>query len=116
MSKYSGKPAREIFQRYLHLIDKYDYYFFNESWPTKYNFTKATTFTEEDMQFLLGREEKLNEQETIDRFDIICLKKTISLEGSPGFWGIFWAYQALQKKLETTEDSQHLFIKQVNNN
>ena len=103
MSKYSGEPAKAIFTRYLQLIDKYDYYFFSEPWPAKYDFTQATTFTEEDMQFLLGTEnEPADEAEVIDRFDIICLKKTVSLEGSPGYWGIFWAHQALEKKLETT--------------
>ncbi|MCW4045285.1 MAG: hypothetical protein NWE94_07195 [Candidatus Bathyarchaeota archaeon] len=101
MSKFSGKPAQEIFKRYLQLIDKYDYYFFSEPWPAKYDFTQATTFTEEDMQFLVGTEEEtLNISEACDRFDVICLKKSISLEGSPGFWGIFWAHHALVKKLE----------------
>jgi len=98
MSKCSGQPAQEIFKRYLQLIDKYDYYFFSEPWSAKYDFTQATTFTEEDLQFLLGT---VDMAEASDRFDVICLKKSISLEGSPGYWGIFWAHQALEKKLET---------------
>lgn len=103
MSKCSGQPAQEIFKRYLRLIDKYDYYFFSGPWPAKYDFTQATTFTEEDMQFLLGTEkETVDISEASDRFDVVCLKKSISLEGSPGFWGIFWAHQALEEKLETT--------------
>ena len=103
MGRLSGKPAGEIFNRYLQLIDKYDYYFFSEPWPAKYDFTQAITFTEKDTQFLLGTEkEPVDESEAPDRFDTICLKKSISLEGSPGFWGIFWAHQALEKKLETS--------------
>ena len=100
MSKYSGQPAGEIFQRYLDLIDKYAEYFFNAPWPAKYDFTKATTFTEEDMQFIMGNIGEFNVQEAGDRFDLICLKKTVSLEGSPGYWGLFWAHQALEAKLE----------------
>ncbi len=103
LGKCSGQSAQEIFKRHLQLIDKYDHYFFSEPWPAKYNFTQATTITEEDMRFLLGTEkETVEESEMLDRFDVICLKKTISLEGSPGFWGIFWAYQALEKKLEAS--------------
>ena len=99
MSKFSGEPAQEIFKRYLQLIDKYDYYFFSEPWPDKYDFTQATTFTEEDIRFLLAT---VDMAEASDKFDVVCLKKSISLEGSPGYWGIFWAHQALEKKLETT--------------
>lgn len=106
MGKCSGQPAQEIFKRYLQLIDKYDYYFFSGPWPAKYDFTQATTFTEEDMQFLLGTEkERVDISEASDRFDVVCLKKSISLEGSPGFWGIFWAYEALEEKLEATSNN-----------
>ena len=103
MSKYSGgEPAKEIFKRYLNLIDKYAYYFFSEPWPLKYDFTQATTFTEQDLHFLLGTEkEPADESEVLDRFDIICLKKTVSFEGSPANWGLFWTQQALHKKLDT---------------
>ena len=97
MGKCNGQPASQIFERYLKLIDKYDYYFFSEPWPAKYDFTKATTFTEDDMQFLVGKE---NVSEAMDRFDLICLKKIIAMEGSTGYWGLFWAHQALQKKIE----------------
>ncbi len=101
IGKYSGESAKEIFRRYLQLMDKYGDYFFSEPWPAKYDFTKATTFTEEDIQFLLGTEkEKGDESEARDRFDVICLKKTVSLEGSPGYWGMFWAHQALEEKME----------------
>ena len=100
MGKCSGEPATDIFKRYLHLIEKHDSYFFSKPWPAKYDFTQATTFTEKDLQFLLGTEkEPIDQEEALDRFDIICLKKTVSLEGSPGYWGIFWAHQALEEKL-----------------
>ncbi len=108
MGRCSKEPPKEIFNRYIIIIDKYDFYFFNKPWPVKYNFAEATTFTEEDLHFLLGTEkEPVPESEYSERIDAICLKKTISLEDSPGYWGMFWAYQALEKKLETlSSDTQ----------
>ena len=71
LSRESGKSAAEVFKRYLGLMDKYGDYFFSESWPKEYNYEKATTFTEEDREFLFE-----NEEEFVDRFDAVCLKRT----------------------------------------
>ena len=93
MSRESGKPAAEIFKRYLGLMDKYDYYFFSEPWPKEYNYEKATTFTEEDRGFLFE-----NEEEFGDRFDTVCLKKNMYLEGFMGYFGVYWTEQAFHKE------------------
>jgi hypothetical protein len=93
MSRESGKPAAEIFKRYLGLMDKYDDYFFSEPWQKEYNYEKATTFTEEDREFLFE-----NEEEFLDKFDTVCLKKNIYLEGFMGYFGMYWTEQAFHEE------------------
>ena len=43
-----GESAAKTFERYLRLMDKYDWYFFSAPWPQKYDYTQATTFTQKD--------------------------------------------------------------------
>jgi hypothetical protein len=93
LSRENGKPATEIFKRYLGLMDKYDGYFFSEPWPKEYNYEKATTFTEEDREFLFE-----NEEEFGDRFDTVCLKKNMYLDGFMGYFGMYWTEQAFHKE------------------
>lgn len=77
------KPANEIFKRFLELMNKYADYFFSKPWPEKYNYEEATTFTDEDIDFLLESEEDI-----ADRYTTVCLKKNMNLED--GFMGYFW--------------------------
>ena len=92
-SKESGESAAEIFKRYLGLMDKYADYFFSESWPKDYDHQRAMTFTDEDLDFLLE-----NEGDFWERFEIICLKKNIYLEGFMGLFGMYWTRQAFYKE------------------
>lgn len=93
MSREGGETAADIFKRYLELMDKYDYYFFSEPWPKEYNYEKATTFTKEDLKFLFE-----NEEEFVDRFDTVCLKKNVYLDGFMGYFGMYWTEQAFHKE------------------
>jgi len=92
-SKESGESAAEIFKRYLGLMDKYADYFFNEPWPKKYDYDAATTFTDEDLEFLLE-----NDEEFWERFETMCLKKNMYLEGFMGYFGMYWTKQAFYKE------------------
>jgi hypothetical protein len=93
ISQQSGKPAGELLKRYLDLMDKYDYYFFSEPWPEKYDYARATTFTDEDKEFLAE-----NKEEFGDRHTTVCLKKNISLEGFVGHGGMTWTRQAYHEQ------------------
>jgi len=92
-SKESGESAAEIFKRYLGLMDKYADYFFSEPWPKDYDFERSTAFTDEDLDFLLEKD-----GEFWDRFEAMCLKKNMCLEGFMGYFGMYWTRQAFYKE------------------
>lgn len=95
LSEQWGKPATKIFKGYLELMDKYADYFFNKPWPEKYDYDEATTFTDEDMDFLF----KGKDSELLDRYNTICLKKNMNMEiGFMGCFGMFWTQQAFHNR------------------
>ena len=97
MTDVFGGLASERFERYLRLMEKYDYYFFSEEWPAKYNYDDATTFNQKDLNFLHDTEEAAaDKSEFQDRLDTVCLRKNVSLEGFEGFFGMFWTMIALK--------------------
>jgi hypothetical protein len=94
LSKEWEKPAKEIFKDFLELMNKYADYFFSKPWPEKYDYQEATTFTDEDIDFLLE-----NEEGFADRCTTVCLKKNMYLEGGfMGYFGMFWTQQAFHEK------------------
>lgn len=95
LSEGSEKTASEIFKEFLELMNKYADYFFTDPWPEKYDYEKATTFTDEDIEFLTeGKKE-----EAAGRFRTMRLKKNINLEhGFMELFGPFWTRQAFFKK------------------
>lgn len=88
-----GKPAAEIFKRYLGLMNKHANYFFDKPWPRKYDHKEATSFTDEDLEFLYENEEEFRE-----RFETMCLKKNMYLGGFMGYFGVDWTGQAFYEK------------------
>ena len=94
LSKEWEKPAKEIFKNFLELMNKYADYFFSKPWPEKYDYEEATTFTDEDVDFLFESEEDF-----ADRYTTVCLKKNMYLEGGfMGYFGMFWTQQAFDEK------------------
>jgi hypothetical protein len=94
LSEEWGEPATEIFKRFLRLMNKYADYLFNKPWPKKYDYDEATTFADEDLEFLFESDEGL-----LDRFHTMCLKKNMCLEhGFMGYFGMFWTEQAFREK------------------
>jgi hypothetical protein len=93
-SMEQGRPASEIYREFLGLMSFYSDYFFSGSWPKKYDFKEATTFTDEDVEFLFECEEG----EFADRYTTVCLKKNMYLEGFMGYFGMFWTRQAFHKR------------------
>jgi hypothetical protein len=96
--QYSEKwnePATKIFRDFLELMSKYADYFFSKPWPKRYEVDEATTFTDEDVDFLFeGRKKEL-----FDRYMTICLKKNMSIEdGFMGCYGMLWTQDALDKR------------------
>jgi len=88
------KPAAEIFKNFLELINRYADYFFSKPWPEKYDYQEATTFTDEDIDFLLEGEDDLS-----DRYTVVSLKKNMNLEvGFMGYFGMFWTQQAFHEQ------------------
>jgi len=88
------RPAAEIFKSFLELMNKYADYFFSKPWPEKYDYEEATTFTDEDIDFLFESEEEFT-----DRYTTVCLKKNMNLEvGFMGYFGMFWTQQAFDEK------------------
>lgn len=93
LSKESGRPAKGIFRSFLELMSKYADYFFSQPWPRKYDYTEATSFSDEDVDFLLE-----NEKEFADRFTTVCLKKNMCLDfGFMGNFGMFWTEKAFDE-------------------
>jgi hypothetical protein len=94
LSKEWGRPATEIFKEFLELMDKYADYFFSKPWPKKYDHDEATSFTDEDLEFLFE-----NEEEFQDRYTTVSLKKNMYLEhGFMGYFGLFWTEQAFDER------------------
>jgi hypothetical protein len=94
LSKELGKPAPTIFKEFLELMNKYADYFFSQPWPEKYDYDEATTFTDEDVDFVFGCEEEFS-----DRYTTVCLKKNMYLEhGFMGYFGMFWTRQAFRER------------------
>jgi hypothetical protein len=93
-SREQGRAASEIYREFLGLMSCYSGYFFSGSWPKKYDFKEATTFTDEDVKFLFECEEG----EFADRITTLCLKKNMYLEGFMGYFGMFWTRQAFHKR------------------
>jgi len=88
------KPAAEIFKGFLELMNRYADYFFSKPWPKKYDYKEATTFTDEDLDFLFESEDEFS-----DRYTTVCLKKNMNLEvGFMGYFGIFWTQQAFHEQ------------------
>ena len=95
LSEDWGKPATTIFKKFLELMNRYAEYFFSQPWTEKYDFDKATKFTEEDVDFLNEGED----EEFADRLKTVFLKKNINLEfGFQGYFGYFWTSQAFHRK------------------
>jgi hypothetical protein len=95
LSEEWDKPATGIFKRYLELMNKYADYFFSKPWPEKYDYAEATTFTDEDMDFLFEGKNS----ESFDRYTTICLKKNINMElGFMGCVGMSWTQQAFHNR------------------
>lgn len=94
LSKEWGRPAAEIFKEFLELMNKYADYFFSKPWPKKYDYDEATSFTDEDLEFLFE-----NEEEFQDRYTTVSLKKNMGLEhGFMGYFGMFWTEQAFDER------------------
>lgn len=94
LSKEWGRPATEIFKEFLELMNKYADYFFSKPWPKKYDHDEATSFTDEDLEFLFE-----NEEEFQDRYTTVSLKKNMYLEhGFMGYFGLFWTQQAFDER------------------
>ena len=95
LSKESDETAAEIFEEYLELMNKYADYVFSEPWPKKYDYEKATTFTDEDIEFLT----EWKEGEAAERFRIMLLKKNMNVEhGFMELFGPFWTSQAFHEE------------------
>ena len=94
LSKEWGRPAKEIFKEFLELMNKYADYFFSKPWPKKYDHDEATSFTDEDVEFLFG-----NEEEFQDRYTTVSLKKNMYLEGGfMGYFGLSWTQRAFHDR------------------
>lgn len=94
LSEEWGRPATEIFKEFLELMNKYDDYFFSKPWPQKYDHDEATSFTDEDLEFLFE-----DEKEFQDRYTAVSLKKNMYLEhGFMGYFGLFWTQQAFHER------------------
>ena len=90
VSEHWEAPAAEIFKRFLGLMNRYDDYFFSKPWPQKFDIKEATTFTDEDLEFLHENEDEFN-----DRYLAVCLKKNMNLEcGFQGPFGMLWTQNA----------------------
>jgi hypothetical protein len=89
-----GKPATDIFKSFLELMTKYEGYFFSQPWPKKYDHKEATSFTDEDVDFILE-----SEDDFADRYTTMCLKKNMCLDvGFMGYFGMFWTQKAFDEE------------------
>ncbi len=94
LSREWKRQPSDIFEHFLDLMSKYVDYFFSQPWPKKYDHEEATTFTDEDVDFVFESEE-----EFAKRYTTVCLKKNINLEhGFMGYFGMFWTQQAFHEQ------------------
>jgi len=94
LSEEWGRPATQIFKEFLELMNKYADYFFSKPWPQKYDHDEATSFTDEDLEFVFE-----DEKEFQDRYTTVSLKKNMYLEhGFMGYFGLFWTQQAFHER------------------
>jgi len=94
LSEEWGRPATQIFKEFLELMNKYADYFFSKPWPQKYDYDEATSFTDEDLEFVFE-----DEKEFQDRYTTVSLKKNMYLEhGFMGYFGLFWTQQAFHER------------------
>jgi hypothetical protein len=93
-SREEGRPASEIYLEFLGLMSRYSDYFFSGSWPKEYDFKEATSFADEDLEFLFEGDEG----EFAERYRTVCLKKNMYLEGFMGYFGMFWTGQAFHER------------------
>lgn len=98
LSRESGEPAADIFKEYLELMSKYGDYFFSGPWPREYDYDRATTFNDEDLDFLFEERGEFGE-----RLEVVCLKKNMYLEGFMGYFGIYWTRQAFYERFVRPE-------------
>ena len=95
LSEGSEKIAAEFFREYLELMNKYADYFFSEPWPKKYDYEKATTFTDEDIAFLTEGKRG----EAAERFTVMLFKKNMNLEsGFLELFGLYWTNKAFHER------------------
>jgi hypothetical protein len=85
------KPS-EIFKYFLGLMSKYEDYFYSQPWPKNYDFEKATSFTDEDLDFLE------TENDFGERLTTVALKKNMYVQGFMGYFGMFWTRKAFHKQ------------------
>ena len=94
LSEEWGRPATEIFKEFLELMSKYADYFFSKPWPRKYDHDEATSFADEDLEFVFEDEKEFQE-----RYTTVSLKKNMGLEhGFMGYFGLFWTQQAFDER------------------
>ena len=93
-SREQGRPASEIFLEFLGLMDRYSEYFFSGGWPKKYDHKEATSFTDEDEEFLFDGVD----EEFYGRYITVCLKKNMYLDGFMGYFGMYWTKKAYHNR------------------
>lgn len=76
--------AAEYFEKFMGLIERYADYFFSEPWPEKYDREEATSFSDEDLNFV----DEGDVKELYDRLTTVSLRKNMSLEGFEGYHGM----------------------------
>ena len=76
LASESNDSAAEIFRRHLELMKKYGDYFFSDLWPQKPD--DRLGLSEEQAEFI---EEAKDYVEKCERFQVVCLKRSIGLEG-----------------------------------
>jgi hypothetical protein len=82
LGEETGRPAAQIFKKYLKLMKKYENFFFSKPWPEKAD--KQFEFSDQDVEFLA---ESKNYKDESECFTLVCLRKNMSMEGfdSQGF-------------------------------
>jgi len=76
LASESNDSAAEIFRGHLELMKKYGDFFFSDLWPQKPD--GGLGLSEEQAEFI---EEAKDYVEKCERFQVMCLKRNISLEG-----------------------------------
>ena len=76
LSEESGKPTKQIFKKYLELMEKHKEYFFKKRWPE----TRKTQLGlgKENWTFIEAGKDM---EDRLERFTLVCFKRNISTEG-----------------------------------